>query len=57
MKKKYIRPLTESLSPDPSISILALSVGETTNINVHSDESQSAEDALTKEDPFEFDWE
>jgi DNA-directed RNA polymerase beta subunit len=56
-KKKYQRPKTDVINLGPVTPLLTMSIGETTNINVITVESYDAEDALIKEDPFEFDWE
>ena len=57
MKKNYIRPQTETIGLGTTMHLLTLSIGENADINVYTDESQPAEGAMTKENPFTFEWE
>ena len=55
-KKSYHRPQLYEYNAGPEQPLLALSIGENTEIGVIPDESQDAENALVKETPFDFEW-
>ena len=57
MKRIYIRPQTDIVGLGTTTTLLTLSIGENTGISVYTDESQPAENSLTKEDSFNFEWE
>lgn len=57
MKKKYETPRVETIGLDASQPLLAVSIGENIAIGVNPSEGHDAEEALTKDDPFAFEWE
>lgn len=57
MKRFYIRPQTDVIGLGATTPLLTISIGENAEISVYTDESQPAENSLTKEDSFNFEWE
>lgn len=57
MKRLYIKPQTDIVGLGATTPLLTLSIGENAEISVYTDESQPAENSLTKENTFNFEWE
>ena len=56
MKKIYKQPFIRSHALSPRGSLLALSVGKTSDVGVYTGESHDAGEALVKENPFDYEW-
>ena len=56
MKKKYIQPDLFIVECSPELPLLTAS-NYTQQVNVYSNETVDAEDALVKENAFDFSWE
>lgn len=56
-RKNYLSPATKVTEMAAELHLMAMSIGENTEVSVNVGEEHNAGDALVNENPFSFEWE